>query len=214
MKLAITAIAALTTLTALWVVNGTNVAAAQDKMSKMMPGKMMPGKMMSKTMRVKMMVTPLAAKAGLQNAMGHADVNIARGTATLSVTLPEGAALPQNTVLEGWLSTAGLATASQNDQKYGPAFGKEDVAMKSRAIPYALSTGLLRRVGSTRTYVGSFKIDNPLTPYGAVAVTLESDGNKGMYDPRPGTPLMAGMLQANLMSAAKMDKMSKMDKPM
>lgn len=119
-----------------------------------------------------------------------------RGTVDLRVTLAPGTRLPAGTALEGWLTTAGKATASTADQKFGPAFGKEDVAMKSRAIPYALSTGLLRRVGGSRTYVGHFKIDNPLTPYGGVAVTLESDNNVGVYDPRPGTPLMGGMIRA------------------
>jgi hypothetical protein len=43
----------------------------------------------------------------------------------------------------------------------------------------------LRRVENSRTYVGRFHFDNPLTPYGAVAVTLKSDGNTGLYDPHP-----------------------------
>jgi len=159
------------------------------------------GGKMGKGRRVPMMAFPPAEKAGLQDATGHANVDVKRGTVYLTVTLAKGTSLPQGTVLEGWLTTAGISTASERDQKYGPAFGKEDVAMKSRQIPYALSTGLLRRVGSSRTYAGRFKIDNALTPYGGVAVTLESDGNKGIYDPRPGTPLMGGMIKSNLMKS-------------
>ena len=151
--------------------------------------------------RVKMMSDPLAKNAGLQNAAGFGDVDVAKGNVTLTVTLAKGTALPSDSVLEGWLSTAGrkggpgMSTASEADQKYGPAFGKEDVAMMSRDLPYALSTGLLKRKGNSQTYVGHFHIDNTLTPYAAVAVTLESDGNKGNYDPRPGSPLMAGMIK-------------------
>lgn len=144
---------------------------------------------------IRMMVFPPAKNAGLQDATGRADVDVKGGTVDLRVQLAPGTSLPEGTVLEGWLSTAGKETASEADQKYGPAFGKKDVAEKSRAIPYALSTGLLHRVGHSRTYVGHFHIENPLTPYGAVAVTLESDGNTGNYDPRAGTPFMGGMIK-------------------
>jgi len=166
------------------------------------------GKMMSGMKgRVKMMADPLAEKAGLQSATGHAEVDVDKGTVEITVMLADGTSLPEGTVLEGWLSTAGrkggpgMSTASERDQKYGPAFGKEELAMQSRDIPYALSTGLLKRKGNSQTYVGKFKIDNPLTPYSAVAVTLESDGNVGTYDPRPGSPLMAGMIKEGMMSS-------------
>lgn len=170
-----------------------NAALAQNKMNR----------------GVKLMASPLAKNAGLQGATGSADVNTARGTVKITVMLAPGSALPAGSVLEGWLTTAGKDTASDGDQRYGPAFGKPDVATKSRQIPYALSTGVLRRVGASRTYVGTFKIDNPLTPYGGVAVTLESDGNKGVYDPRPGTPLLVGMLNNDkMMGGMMMDKMT------
>lgn len=163
-----------------------------------MPKMGMIPKMMSRQ-RITMMTLPPAKMAGLQKATGYADVNSKTSTLKLSVTLPAGAKLPQNTVLEGWLSTSGKSTASNADEKFGPAFGKADLAMKLAQTPYALSTGLLRRVGTSRTYVGHFHIDNPLTPYGAVAVTLESDGNTGLYDPRPATPLMAGPIKGGPM---------------
>lgn len=170
------------------------------------------GKMMSGTKgRVKMMADPPENKSGLQGATGYADVDVDKGMVEITVNLAEGTSLPEGTVLEGWLATAGrkggpgMSTASEKDQKYGPAFGKEDVATASRDIPYALSTGLLKRKGTSKTYVGKFKIDNPLTPYSAVAVTLESDGNEGNYDPRPGSPLMAGMIKEGMMM--KGDKM-------
>lgn len=148
-----------------------------------------------KSQRITLMPLPPAKGAGLQQATGSALVNPKTSTVKLSVTLPAGVVLPAGSVLEGWLSTSGKTTASPADEKFGPAFGKADLAMKLAATPYALSTGLLRRVGKSRTYVGRFHIDTPLTPYGAVAVTLESDGNVGLYDPRPGTPLMGGAIK-------------------
>jgi len=156
-------------------------------------------KMMAMRQSIAMMPLPPAKNVGLQNAMGNAKVDVRRGTVKLAVTLAPGTALPAGTVLEGWLSTAGMKTASPNDEKYGPAFGKKELSMKADQVPYALSTGLLVRKGRSRTYVGSFQIDNSLAPYGAVAVTLESDGNKGLYDPRPGTPLVAGMIKHDTM---------------
>ena len=144
---------------------------------------------------IRMMAFPPAKNAGLQDATGSADVDVKGGTVDLKVELAPGTSVPKGTVLEGWLSTSGKDTASDADQKYGPAFGKKDVADKSRAIPYALSTGVLHQVGHSRTYVGHFHIDNELTPYGSVAVTLESDGNKGNYDPRAGTPFLGGMIK-------------------
>lgn len=149
--------------------------------------------------RVKLLPTPLAKNAGLQGATGFADVDVDKGTVKVTVQLAEGTELPMGTVLEGWVVDAGrkggpgMSHASDRDQKYGAAFGNPEFATLSRDIPYALSTGVLRlRAGSTRTYVGSFKIDNNLSPYNALVVTLESDGNRGAYDPRPGTPVLAG----------------------
>jgi len=163
--------------------------------------------------QIKMMVDPAARKAGLQNASGSADVSVEKGTVDITVTLAEGSSLPAGTVLEGWLSTAGrkggpgMSSASERDQKYGPAFGKKDAAKLSRDLPYALTTGVLRSKDNGRTYTGHFQIDNVLTPYGAVAVTLESDGNTGNYDPRPGSPLMAGMIKADMMTPGTKDPM-------
>ncbi|MDR7520644.1 MAG: hypothetical protein QN131_15130 [Armatimonadota bacterium] len=151
------------------------------------------------TRRVILAPTPLAKNAGLQHATGFADIDVEKGTLKITVNLAAGTRLPLGSVLEGWVVDAGrkggpgMSHASDKDQKYGVAFGNPDFAALSRDIPYALSTGLLRlRAGSTRTYVGSFKIANTLTPYNAVVVTLESDGNRGAYDPRPGTPVLAG----------------------
>ena len=117
------------------------------------------------------------------------------------VTLPEGKSLPNGCVMEGWLSTAGdkggpgESTASEKDEKYGETGGKEKAAKLSADAPFTESTGVLVRQGNSQTYVCHFHIDNELQPYAAVAVTLESDGNVGKYDPRPGSPLLDGMIK-------------------
>lgn len=181
---------------------GATMAQAQD-------GAMM-DKMGKMGGRIAMMAAPEAKNAGLQGATGYAEVDMEKGMVDITVMLAEGSSLPAGSVLEGWLSSAGrkggpgMSSASEKDQKYGPAFGMKDVAMMSRDLPYALSTGVLKRQGDGRTYVGHFKIDNTLMPYGAVAVTVESDGNTGNYDPRPGSPLMAGMLKGDMMKKGMM----------
>lgn len=149
--------------------------------------------------RVKLQPTPLAKNAGLTGVNGFADVDVDKGTVKIAVQLAGGTKLPMGSVLEGWVVDAGrkggpgMSHASEKDQKYGAAFGNEEFAALSRDLPYALSTGVLRlRGGRMRTYVGSFKIDNTLAPYNAVVITVESDGNRGAYDPRPGTPVLAG----------------------
>jgi len=180
-------------------------------------GAMQDDKMMSRMSgRIPLMTTPPARAAGLAGATGSADVDVKAGRVELTVKLAEGTSLPAGSVLEGWLVTAGrkggpgMSTASERDQKYGPAFGMKDVAGASRDIPYALSTGILKRQGDGRTYVGRFKIDNDLTPYAAVVVTLESDGNRGAYDPRPGTPIMQGTIKGGgMMKDDKMERGSR-----
>ncbi len=124
-----------------------------------------------------------------------------KGDVEITVNLPEGKSLPKGSVLEGWVSTAGNAggpgksTASESDEKYGPAGGSEKMSKMANDGAYALSTGILAQQGDSQTYVGHFHIDNELTPYAAVAVTIETDGNKGDYDPRPGSPFLEGMIK-------------------
>ncbi|MGI8495930.1 MAG: hypothetical protein ACR2L1_11560, partial [Pyrinomonadaceae bacterium] len=128
-----------------------------------------------------------------------------------AVTLPEGTSLPAGSVLEGWLVSAGCkggpgpSSSSQADHIYGPSFGVPAFSMTAREIPYSLSTGILLRKGSTNTYVGRFRIQNSLTPYSAATVTIETDGDLGFYDPRPGTPLLKGMIKGGMMDGKMMD---------
>jgi len=143
--------------------------------------------------------TPLAINAGLENASGRASVRIHRGTLVVSVDLG-GAMLPQGAVLEGWVVDPGLqggpggasaTSVSDDDEIYGTPFGDANFDMMVDNSPYALSTGVLKEVGNG-VYQGRFKIANDLTPYNVLVITLEADGNRGDYDPRPGTPVLAG----------------------
>ncbi len=196
-KLYFAAIALIAGLAALPVV-------AQDKMTQKVLGKD----------SFPLMATPLAEKAGLEKAVGFAKVDSKNGIVNFAVTLPEGTSLPAGAVLEGWLVSAGTkggpgpSSSSDADHKFGPSFGMPEFAMEVREIPYALSTGVLLRKGSTNTYVGRFRIQNSLMPYSAAVVTIETDGNAGNYDPRPGTPILNGMIKGGkmMMDDKMMDK--------
>lgn len=54
------------------------------------------------------------------------------------------------------------------------------------AIPYVLSMGILKEQ-KNGNYVLEFTTRNILTPFDQLLITLEPNGNKGNYDPRPGT---------------------------
>lgn len=159
---------------------------------------------------IRLMTTPLAEKAGLQNATGSAEVDAKNGIVNFVVTLPEGTSLPAGSVLEGWVVSAGTkggpgpSSSSDADHKFGPSFGMPEFSMTVREIPYALCTGVLLQKGSTNTYVGRFRIQNSLMPYSAAVVTIETDGNAGNYDPRPGTPVLKGMIKAGMMDGDRM----------
>ncbi len=144
--------------------------------------------------------TGYAEGAGLAGVTGWAHVRSDEGSVHISLT-PNGATLPDGTVLEGWLVDAGLdggpgtTNASDADEQYGPAFGDPNLGAAAAAAPYALSTGVLTPT-DTGTWELQFVVPNyNFSPYDAVVITLESDGDSHMgFDPRPGTPVFAGMI--------------------
>lgn len=145
--------------------------------------------------------TPLAANAGLENATATATLWIRQGSVTILVDL-HGAELPEGTKLEGWVVDPGLdggpggannSSVSDADEEYGTPFGDANIDTLVDNAAYALSTGKFRPQGNSGTYVCIFNIDNNLSPYDAVVITLESDRNGQNYDPRPGTPVLAGL---------------------
>jgi hypothetical protein len=144
--------------------------------------------------------TGLAAGAGLGNSSGTARVQMQQGTVIIVVDL-NGDELPEGSVLEGWVvdpgfdggpGGSGVTSVSDEDEVYGTPFGDANIDMLVDDAAYALSTGVLKRLGND-TYQVIFRIENNLSPYNAVVVTLESDGNGDNYDPRPGTPVLAGL---------------------
>ncbi len=144
--------------------------------------------------------TPFAEGAGLAEATGWAHVVSDDGHIHI-VLEPHMSALPEGAVLEGWVVDAGLdggpgeTNVSDDDEEYGVAFGSEDFDAAVEAAPYALSTGVL-----TPNDEGNWEVifdipDYNFSPYDAVVITLESDGNDAMgFDPRPGTPVFAGAI--------------------
>lgn len=142
--------------------------------------------------------TPLAEGAGLAGVTGVAQVYSADAHLSITVNL-NGAALPAGAVLEGWIVDAGLAggpgvtNAADSDEAFGTPFGDANFDSAVEQAPYALSTGVLAGSGDALTL--SFDVPGyNFGPYDAVVITLESDGNAAGFDPRPGTPVLAGLL--------------------
>ena len=143
--------------------------------------------------------TPLAEGAELAGVTGWAHVEPGAGTIHINLT-PNGAALPEGSVLEGWVVDAGLdggpgvTNVSDDDEAFGVPFGEPAFDAAVEAAPYALSTGVLveREDG---TWDAQFAIPAyNFSPYDAVVITLESDGNSpDGFDPRPGTPVFIAM---------------------
>ncbi|MCY3946947.1 MAG: hypothetical protein OXF44_11770 [Anaerolineaceae bacterium] len=146
--------------------------------------------------------TQFAEEAGLGEVKGFAffDSDGARLFINLS---PDGASLPEGTVLEGWVVDVGRFAgsgynASVADQTYGPPFGDLAMDVLVSAAPYALSTGVLQ-LDTEGNWSLDFHIPNyNFSPYDVVVITAESDGNAGDWDPRPGAPFFsAGMREDN-----------------
>lgn len=142
--------------------------------------------------------TDFAAAAGLSAITGSAHIVSEAGY--LHVVLqPNGTLLPANTVLEGWLVDAGLdggpgvSNANVADEGFGVAFASDAISATFARTPYALSVGVLAPTDSG-TWELVYRLPNAnFSPYDAVVITAESDGNALTgYDPRPGTPVFAG----------------------
>jgi len=149
----------------------------------------------SRPLRVDLHAEPDAANAGLQDATGQAFLLEESGQIRIVVDLGR-ARLPRGAVLEGWVVDAGLlggpgtSSVSDADEVFGTPFGNAAFDAAVDSAPYALSTGVLERSG--HQYTVNFRINNNLSPYDAVVVTLEADGNGADYDPRPGSIVVAG----------------------
>ena len=121
--------------------------------------------------------------------------------------------LGRGDVLEAWLVDHGTATdstkSSANDDDNKLVFNDDATASNFtlanssgvsvsvanipinnliEAAPYALSLGVLNK-NKKGNYVLSYKVRNSLRPYDYILITQESKGNRGDFDPRPGTEL-------------------------
>ena len=144
--------------------------------------------------------TPFTEGAGLTDVTGTAHVISDDGFIHI-ILQPNGAELPEGSVLEGWVVDAGLdggpgtTHVTDADETFGTPFGNADFDMAVESAPYALSTGVLT-VTEDGTWDVVFEIPTyNFSPYDAVVITLESDGNSiDGFDPRPGTPVFAGAI--------------------
>jgi hypothetical protein len=140
----------------------------------------------------------LAENAGLHTASGAAKVDLEAGLAEIDIFLPEEIDLPPGTILAGWLVDAGTlgglgtSSVSDADQAYGTPYANVDFSKQVDSAPYALSMGALNWNVLRESLHLFYQSVDSLAPYDAVMVTLESDANQGVYDPRPGTPILIG----------------------
>ena len=153
----------------------------------------------SAVLQVNLATTEFANGSGLGTVTGRAYLQ--SDSAYLYIELESnGAQLPAGSVLEGWLVDAGLeggpgiSNASDFDQGFGIPSGNEAFYQLTSAAPYALSSGILQVAADGRWIVGYHLPNTNFSPYDAVVVTLESDGNVAPWDPRPGTPVFSGLI--------------------
>ena len=110
-----------------------SVASAQDE---------------ANAIEVTLNATGFAEIAGLGDVTGEAFVYVNDGVILIQLH-PNGATIPEGTVLEGWVVDLGIfndpsaSSVSVADQAYGPPFGNLALDVLASAAPYALSTGLV-----------------------------------------------------------------------
>ena len=96
-------------------------------------------------------------------------------------------------VMEAWL--VDNYSNTPHNEKLGPAFENQDISDKLRNVPYAMSLGKFRLQSVEANngkylYIAKSTIALPTPSFDSIYITIESDGNKGDYDPRPGSELM------------------------
>jgi hypothetical protein len=143
----------------------------------------------------------LSQNAKLQKTTGEAKIGSIEGKAEIDIFLEPGASLPEGSVLGAWLVDAGnlggigTTSVSENDQKYGTPLANLDFSKNLDDTPFVTYLGKLQWNSERGSYYLFYETYDILTPYDAVMITVESDGNSGNYDPRPGTPIMIGEIK-------------------
>lgn len=143
----------------------------------------------------------LAENANLTKASGVAAIDKTAGQVAVDVVLPAGGSIPAGSILEAWLVDAGqngglgTTSVSGNDQKFGTPFANADFSASVDSAPFAAALGVLNWDEARGSFYLYYNSSFDLTPYDAVMITLESDGNSKNYDPRPGTPILIGKIE-------------------
>lgn len=150
---------------------------------------------------VPLMPISLAQNANLQKTSGEAKIGAIEGKVEIDIVLEQGVSLPDGSVFGAWLVDAGnlggigAKSVSENDQKYGTPFFNIDFSKNIDDTPFPVYMGKLQWDSERESYYLFYETYDILTPYDAVMITIESDGNSGNYDPRPGTPIMIGEIK-------------------
>ncbi|OIO49732.1 MAG: hypothetical protein CO042_04925 [Parcubacteria group bacterium CG_4_9_14_0_2_um_filter_41_8] len=172
---------------------GRNIGASNDPSSIV--------KIITDPTEVALIPISLAQNANLHRSTGLAKVGIAEGKVEIDVLLEEGVSLPQGAAMSAWLVDAGNLgglgekSVSELDQQYGTPFANVDFSQKVDDAPFALYLGRLTWDSALESMHLFYEVNDLITPYDAIMITLESDGNNANYDPRPGTPIMIGEIQ-------------------
>jgi hypothetical protein len=104
--------------------------------------------------------------------------------------------LGRGDVIEAWLVDEGTGTddsrssadTDDNDLSFDDEEVDEGLVIDVlETVPYALSLGTLEK--NKGNYTVTFNTRNSFAPYDYIMLTQESRGNRGDYDPRPGTQL-------------------------
>src|SRR5258706_11664905 len=150
------------------------------------------------TLQVTLYPTPLAEANGLADAYATALFDEGGGWTTITMKLPNGYKAPDKAVFEGWLIDTPegqpLSHASNNDQQFGPSYANRSLSNMSNSIPYWLTLGALSPNADGTLSVAMKWPNYNLSPYTAIAVTIETDGNVKPWDPRPGSTILRGVI--------------------
>lgn len=183
---------------AVWVGYNMGVNAAEGLTRKSEQSAILPS---SGTKPVYLTAISLSENAGLSQASGIAKINQGEGLIEIDVIVPDGKQLPENAVLEGWLVDAGekgglgKSSVSAADERYGTPLANPEFSQYLNNSPFPYSLGRLSWRPDRGSFYKFFRADNSYSSYDAVMITLESDGNQGDYDPRPGTPILVGKIE-------------------
>ncbi len=155
---------------------------------------------------VKVEPTDLAKKLKMDNADVHVVLNLNNGYANVEITPKDGFVMPAGATIEAYLVDGGtvgdFGTSSETkaDEFYGQTLSNGDVDTLYDQIPYALSFGRIKREDKTNRYAITYNVQNTLTPYDQIVLTLESDTERSDFDPRPGAVLFRGSIPNTMKS--------------